>query len=290
VDVLHSDWDCTVELGAMNQPAVRLGLRMVKGLSQEGAQRLIAARTPLLPNPESRILNPESRILNPDSRILNPESRFPNPESRIPNPDPLPSFIQHANLNRRDLTSLAAANAFASIAGHRRNAAWLVAGIERMPPVLETADVSEQMPLLAAPTAGQDVVADYASVGLTLGPHPLALLRARLKRMRLITAQELKALPDGRFARTAGIVTCRQHPDTAKGTIFVTLEDETGFTNVVVWSHVSVQQRRELLQSRLMGVHGTVQKEGEVIHLVARRLFDHSALLGKLVTQSRDFH
>ena len=134
------------------------------------------------------------------------------------------------------------------------------------------------------------MVADYASLGLTLGRHPLALLRRRLRRMRLSTAADLHAFPNGRPGRTAGIVTCRQCPSTANGVVFVTLEDETGYVNVVVWRHLVERQRQELLGSNLLGVHGVVQREGEVVHLVAHRLIDHTSLLGGLATQSRDFH
>ena len=97
-------------------------------------------------------------------------------------------------------------------------------------------------------------------------------------------------MPHGRRARAAGIVTGRQRPDTASGVVFVTLEDETGCVNVVVWRDITERQRRELLGSRLMGVEGVLEREGEVVHLVARRLADHSELLGRLATASRDFH
>ena len=133
-------------------------------------------------------------------------------------------------------------------------------------------------------------MADYGSLGLTLGRHPLALLRSRLRRLRLIPASQLLTLPDGSPARTAGIVTGRQRPSTAKGVVFVTLEDETGYVNVVVWNHLVERQRRELLGSSLLGVEGVMQKEGAVVHLVARRLTDYTRLLGRLKTESRDFH
>ena len=118
----------------------------------------------------------------------------------------------------------------------------------------------------------------------------LALLRPRLARMRLATAAEIRALPHGRLARASGIVTTRQRPGTASGVVFITLEDETGCVNVVVWGRLFEQQRREALGARLMTVYGTVEREGEVVHLVASRIVDHSALLGRLDTQSRDFH
>jgi error-prone DNA polymerase len=156
--------------------------------------------------------------------------------------------------------------------------------------LLREAPVVESRPALPAPGEGEDVTADYRSLGFTLGRHPLALLRPRLRRMRLASAAELAALPDGRPGRAAGIVTCRQRPATASGVVFVTLEDETGFVNVVVWNRLVESQRRELLGSRLLAVYGVVQREGAVVHLVAHRLVDHSRLLGSLATSSRDFH
>jgi error-prone DNA polymerase len=199
-------------------------------------------------------------------------------------------LARRASLNRRDLANLAGSGTLATLAGHRRNAHWLVAGAISEPHLLRDAPVQESLPLLTAPNEGENIVADYYSLGLTLGRHPLALLRKRLQRMRLASAKELKEMPNGKPAKTAGIVTCRQRPGTAQGVIFVTLEDETGYTNVVVWNDLMERQRKELLGARLLGVEGYMQKEGDVIHLVARRLVDHSALLGKLVTESRDFH
>ena len=146
------------------------------------------------------------------------------------------------------------------------------------------------MPALAAPTEGQDIVADYASLGLTLGRHPLALLRKHLQKMKIVEAEKLRLCSHGSPLRAAGLVTCRQRPDTASGVIFVTLEDETGCVNVVVWRTLVERQRRELLGARLLAVLGVIERDGDVIHLVARRLFDHSALLGPLAAASRDFH
>jgi error-prone DNA polymerase len=208
--------------------------------------------------------------------------------------DDVKDLARRAALNRRDLANLAAGGALASLAGHRRNAHWLVAGAAFEPPqlrdLLRDAPVQESLPLLEVPTEAESILADYRSLGLTLGRHPLALLRKRLQRMRLASASELKEMPNGKPARTAGIVTCRQRPGTAQGVVFVTLEDETGYTNVVVWNDLVEKQRKELLGARLLGVEGYMQKEGGVVHLVARRLVDHSVLLGRLVTESRDFH
>ncbi|MGZ8203777.1 MAG: helix-hairpin-helix domain-containing protein, partial [Burkholderiales bacterium] len=199
-------------------------------------------------------------------------------------------LARRAALNRRDLANLASAGALRTLAGHRRHAHWLIAGASREEALLSAAPIHETLPLFDSPNEAEDIMADYRSLGLTLGRHPLALLRKRLQRMRLASAEELKAMPNGKAAKTAGIVTCRQRPGTAQGVIFVTLEDETGYTNVVVWNDLVERQRRELLGARLLGVEGYMQKESGVIHLVARRLVDHSRLLGRLATRSRDFH
>ena len=238
-DVNRSDWDCTLEDGAL-----RLGLRMVAGLPGISGKR-VAERRPY-------------------------------------------ASVAELDLNRKDLRCLAAAGALQSLAGHRRLAHWAAAGAQRSAPL----DVAspEQPPQLAPPSEGQDIVADYASLGLTLGRHPLALLRGHLKKLQIVEARELQLLQSGSRTRVAGLVTCRQRPDTASGVIFVTLEDETGCMNVVVWRRLIERQRGELLGARLLGVQGVVERDGEVVHLIARRLFDHSALLGPLAASSRDFH
>src|SRR5690606_30752389 len=126
--------------------------------------------------------------------------------------------------------------------------------------------------------------------GLTLGRHPLALLRPRLRSLNILTAAEIAAVAHQSSACAAGIVTCRQQPGTASGVVFVTLEDETGYVNVVVWNALVERQRKELLGSRLLAVHGVVARKDGVTHLVAGRLFDHSDLVGSLDVASRDFH
>jgi error-prone DNA polymerase len=237
----------------LEQPnVVRLGLRMVDDLSRAGGERLVAARA---------------------------QSAFRD----------VNDLARRAALDRRDLAALAAAGTLAGLAGHRHRARWAVAGVEPSLPLLEDAPIAEAAPILRPPTEGQDIVADYQSLGLTLRRHPLALLRARLGQRRLASSAQVRTLAHGQSVRTAGIVTGRQHPSTANGVIFVTLEDEFGQTNVIVWNSVSKRQRRELLHAQLLGVIGEVQREGEVLHVVAKQLEDHSALLGKLVTRSRDF-
>ena len=265
VDACRSVWDCTLEPGAEGHPALRLGLRLVKGLSGNGAQRLIEARR---------------------------EGEFAGVQD----------LARRVGLERRDLEALAAAGALASLSGHRHLAFWDVAGTERPLP-LETASgpalqrqvqagrtAEEPVPMLFAPSEGENIVADYAAVGLTLGRHPLALLRPSLHAAGLCDAADTARLGHGRWVRTAGIVLSRQRPSAAKGVTFLTLEDEAGQCNVIVWERVGEQYRRALLDARLLEVHGRLQHQEGVTHLVARRLIDRTALLGALLTRSRDFH
>ncbi|MDT3707838.1 MAG: error-prone DNA polymerase [Thiobacillus sp.] len=251
VDVLESEWDCTLEAGDGGQSALRLGLRQVKGFSLEGVTYLTVAR-----------------------------ARIP-----IASVDDL----ARCGIDPRDLKCLAAAGALARLSGHRRLAYWEVAGIERATPLV-MGRVEESQPELFPLTEGQDLVADYASLGLSLGRHPLALLRGCLQRERIVTATELGCLPHGRLARAAGLVLNRQRPGTASGVTFLTLEDETGHVNVVVWRDLAERQRRELLGARLLAVYGMLERHGEVAHLIAGHLRDLTPLLGNLVTHSRDFH
>ncbi|MFX1734400.1 error-prone DNA polymerase [Paraburkholderia sp. A1RI_3L] len=234
-------------------PAVRLGLRLVKGLPEEAAHRVMEARR---------------------------EAPFTDVDD----------LARRAALTRRELQALAAANALASIAGHRREAWWAVTAQHAVPKLLRDAPIAEAPLALPRATEGREIVADYSSLGLTLNRHPLALLRPGLAKQRFRTAAQLALCRHGTLVRACGIVTVRQRPGTASGTIFVSIEDETGAINVIVWPSVVETQRQALLSSSLLAVSGVVQREGEVVHLVAHRLEDHSRLLGRLATASRDFH
>jgi len=254
VDVTLSVWETTLEEVATPALAVRLGLNCIAGLGEAAGARIVAARA---------------------------QSAFCDASD----------LAERAALSRKELDALVAANALASLSGHRRQAAWAVAL-----PLLQTqGDLLAGVPLretaaqLVAPKEAENLVADYASLGLTLGRHPLLLLRPHLARQRFISAAELRNMATKQFARCAGFVTCRQRPGTASGVIFVTLEDETGMTNVIVHAPLAERQRRELLGAQLLGVFGIVQREGEVVHLIAKRLVDRTALMGQLSVSSRDF-
>jgi DNA-directed DNA polymerase III PolC len=253
IDVASSDWDCTLERRTDGRPALRLGLRLVKHLSSEGAARLLAARA---------------------LRAF----------------DTIADLAERGELDRRDLTALAAADALAGLAGHRHRAVWQVSGVERALPLLPAATVQgEGIPLLRAPREGQDIVADYGSTGLTLRRHPLSLLREKLQRRGVLPTRDLWEQPNGKWVRTAGLVITRQRPGSAGGVTFVTMEDETGYVNLIVWNRVALAQRAALLESRLLEVQGKLQREGDVQHVIAQRLTNLSALLGDLSVASRNF-
>jgi error-prone DNA polymerase len=234
-------------------PAVRLGFSLIKGFSEGAAKRVI-----------------EARAFAPFADV--------------------DDLARRAALTRRELEALAAANALASIAGHRREAWWAVTAQHAVPALLRDAPVAEAPLALPRASEGAEIVADYASLRLTLNRHPLELLRRGLAKQRFKTSAQLAKCRNGSLARVCGIVTVRQRPGTANGTIFVSLEDETGSINVIVREALVESQRKELLGSQLMAVAGVVQREGEVVHLVAQRLEDHSRLLGRLATESRNFH
>ena len=252
VDVGYSHWESSLETTTYLS-SLRLGLHMVKSLSHHGAERLLSAR------------------------------------AQRPFRD-VADLARRAQLDRGDLEALAAADALQSLAGHRHRARWACAAVKPDTPLLQDAPIRETAAWLRVPSEGENLIADYASTGLSLGRHPLALLRKKLDRLRLLTAAHIRGGEHGSMARTGGIVTNRQSPSSASGVIFVTLEDETGITQVIVWPDLAQRQRHILLQARLLAVEGEVQRDGEVLHVIARQLEDHSHLLGRLITQSRDFH
>ncbi len=276
VDVAHSDWDCTMEaessacvgseplggtgnVGHMRktQPAIRLGLRLVTGLHRTVAQRIMAERL---------------------------RGSFTSTQD----------LALRCALDTGDLKALASADALLSLSGHRRQQVWDASALRPAPALLRGVPIEEDVLALDPAPEGEEVTFDYAALGLTLRAHPLLLLREQLSRQRLLTAAQMSHFPSGRLVRACGIVTMRQRPQTAKGVVFITLEDETGSINVIVWKAVKERFRQEVYQSRLMAVYGVWQRDddsgGEVRHVIAKRLVDMTALLGDLATSSRDFH
>ena len=251
VDVMFSDVETSLE-DLPDAPAVRLGLHLIHGLRATSAQRIMDARR---------------------------KAPFDNAEE----------LARRAKLEQHEMKLLAAAGALTTLSGHRRQQVWDAAALHSTPELLHDAPVDEDFLELQEAPEGEDVLWDYASLGLTLRSHPMALLRKKLDKYKLKTSEELRQTPDGRTVRTAGIVTLRQQPDTAKGTIFVSLEDEHGATQVICWRGIKEKQREVLLGSKLLAVKGRWQKEGEVCNLIADRLADLTPMLGRLATASRDF-
>ena len=251
VDVMVSNVDCTLE-DLPHSPAVRLGLRLIAKLASETMDRIVAARR---------------------------ECVFDSAED----------LARRARVEHAEMKLLAAADALTSLSGHRRQQVWDAAALRSTPELLHDAPFEEAFLELQEAPEGEEILFDYASTGLTLRRHPMALLRDRLTERKLVTAAQLDDVPDGRIVHYCGIVTLRQQPETANGTVFISLEDETGVVQVICWKSLRDAQRKELLNSRLLAVHGRWQREGDVKNLIAGRLEDLSPLLGRLATESRDF-
>ncbi|RZL04164.1 MAG: error-prone DNA polymerase [Rubrivivax sp.] len=251
-DVMYSDVDCTLE-DKDHRPAVRLGLRLLSGLKTESAASIVATR--------------QAQVF-----------------------DSAEDLARRAGLDQHEMQILAGADALMSLSGHRRQQVWDASALRSTPLLLRDAPIDEEFLALPEAPEGEEIVFDYAATGLTLRRHPLALLRPLLAKQRLRTAEELQDCPDGRYVRCCGIVTLRQQPATANGVIFLSLEDETGVVQVICWKSIREAQRKELLESKLLAVYGKWQAEGEVRNLIAGKLLDLSHLLGRLTTESRDFH
>ena len=255
VDITISAWDCALEPTSTHDVlALRLGLRQVRGVGEELADRLVAARN---------------------------EGAFAH----------VADMTARARLSVGERACLADAGALRSLSEHRHRARWDSAGAELPLPVLAKTHVDEQRVTLRPPSLREDVMTDYATQGLSLALHPLALIRPELKRRRVTIARKANDIAmHGRSVRCAGLVTVRQHPGTAKGVTFVTLEDESGQVNVVVWQSLAEKQHRVLVESAVLCVDGTLETSEGVYHLIANRLHDFSALLPEFSFASRDFH
>jgi error-prone DNA polymerase len=198
-------------------------------------------------------------------------------------------LAHRAALNRRSIQALAVAGALGTLSSHRHDAAWQAMAIESLPPLLAGAAGRELCTALPAPTEAQEILADYRQLGFSTGRHPLALLRPWLRQRQIHSSQELRALRDGAAVHVSGLITHLQQPGTAAGVTFISLEDETGIANVIVWPQVFATQHQAALNASLLVVSGTLQHHDNVIHVVARRLHDRSRWLHSLPRRSRDF-
>ncbi len=255
IDVRFSAWDSTLETITSKpeaQSAIRLGFREIKGFQQAVAARIVTART---------------------------ERFFAD----------VHDLCYRAVLDARDRSLLADAAALRGLAGHRHRARWEISGVGQSGPLLHGPITAETAVSLPVPTTGETVVADYTSTGFSLGPHPLSLLRARLRAQRCRSSHEISALSQGTLVKFTGLVTLRQRPSTASGTTFLTLEDENGMINVIVWRSLAERQRRVLLEATLLQVDGHLETADGVQHLIAGKLTDRSPLLKEIHVSSRDF-
>jgi len=253
LDVLRSEWHCTLERGDDGRPEVRLGFCMIRGLAAQTAQRIVAARQ---------------------------QRSFRS----------IDELAHRAQLDRRTLDRLSHAGALRELARHRNEARWQAAGVDPLRGLLCGHAATEAPIDLPRPAEREEIVADYQVTGLTIGRHPLSFLRARLDRLGAATAAQLRHLADRSRVCVAGIVTHRQRPGTASGVIFATLEDETGTANLVFWPRTFEAYRRVILESRLMVVEGQLQSEQGVINVIVDDVQDRTAWLGTTPTRSRDFH
>lgn len=261
VDIRVSQWESTLEVASTSTGdlAIRLGLHMIKGLAESDGQRLLAARD-------------------------------------TPGCDSVERLAARAGVKRAVLSRLADAGALEGLAGDRHRARWVTAGVEASLPLFSEVDSEEASLALPAIEVGEAIKADYATLGTTLGPHPMSLLRqrCRVEGIRglggVVDSRRLAELPGDIGVAIAGLVVGRQRPGSAKGVTFLTLEDEFGMVNVVVWPRLAVRYRRVLLESRLLRVVGKLESEAGVRHVIARRLVDLTGLLEGLSTRSRDFH
>ena len=252
-----SRWDCTLEpTGDDGRFAVRLGLRMVKGLANANAAAIVSARA---------------------------DTPFAS----------IDDLWRRAGVPVAALVQIAEGDGFRpSLSMARREALWAIKALRDEPlPLFAAAtaheqqlvpEISEAAVSLRPMTAGSEVVEDYGHIGLSLRSHPVAFLRDDLRRRRIFTCQQAMDARDGRWLEAAGIVLVRQRPGSAKGVMFITLEDETGIANLVVWPQVFEKNRRIILSAGMFAVRGRIQREGEVVHLVAQRLTDLSADLASV--------
>ena len=261
VDVNFSDWDATLESGGRDGgPAVRLGLRQVDGLRRDEAERIEAARK------------------TTDTGRLAFES--------------VDQLMRLTGISRRTLERLAAADAFRSVARDRRAALWDVRGlpVQGGLPLFEWANESEAGPeeavVLPEMALSEHVVNDYQTLRLSLKAHPVSFLRDDLRAQRILACADIRGLGNGRQVKVAGVVLVRQRPGSAKGVVFMTIEDETGVANAVVWPKVLERYRKVIMTARLIEIRGTIQRHEDIIHVVVTHLEDRNAWLASLTADA----
>ncbi len=252
VDVQRSRWDCHLERGTNGAAAIRLGLRLVTGFNEAAGLRV-----------------EQIRGLRPYESV--------------------DDLARRAQLSKRELDVLAAADALLPLTGHRFQARWQTRGFEKLGGVLEQAPVPDDPAVLDAPREGEEILADYQSTGLTLRRHPVALLRERLQHSRVTANGDLREVEDGRRVRVAGVVMFRQRPGSAQGVMFMTLEDDTGIVNLIIRPKLIEEYREAVVGGQFLIAQGLLQRQHEVTHVIAEKFHDRSHWVGELPYLSRDF-
>ena len=252
VSINHSHWDCTLEPARGRYRAVRLGFRQVRGLANLHGAAIVAARGP---------------------------APFASVEE----------VWRRARVPRAAIERLAEADAFSCIAQDRRQGLWKVKGLGEAPlPLFAAADEREgkfsaeglEAPVALQPmTEGREVVEDYRSLQLSLRAHPLSFLRSQLDAMNIVRCTDLRSIRDGRNVEVAGVILVRQRPGSAKGVLFVTIEDEAGVAQGILWPSKFEIYRRQVMSASMIAMRGKLQKEGEVIHIICDRIIDHDEML-----------
>jgi DNA polymerase III alpha subunit len=253
VDISASEHQCTLERDSQGHQAIRLGMRLVKGLQVEEAQRIVAAR--------------EERAFVSMAEV-----------------------VQRAALSPRATRALAMCGAFRILTQHRNLAFWEALAVERARLPLAAEATGEKLPALPAPSEWEEILRDYYQLGLSTGRHPLALLRPRLRSLGVVRRRDLETFASGSRVSVSGLVTHLQHPQTAKGVVFASLEDETGINNIIFWPAVFAAERHNIIGTTLLVVSGELQNEKGVIHVVAQSVADYSHWAQQLPRKSRDFH
>jgi error-prone DNA polymerase len=262
--VQSSDWDCTLEAAGDGSLALRIGMRQVRSLRADEGARIVAARTP--------------------------PADAAGRAAWAGAPTSIAGLAQRAALGTATLQRLAEAGALAALSEHRHAASWDALAAEPPPGPLPLTSAAEAAAPIRAPSEAEQIMADYRQLALSTTRHPLALLRPQLRAARIHTGLELRGLGDGSRVRACGLITHLQRPGTAAGVVFLSLEDETGIVNVILWPQVYEAHRDVALGASLLVVSGTLQNREGVVHVVAQRLHDRSRWLGGLARRSRDFH
>ena len=254
VDIRYSEWESTLATNN-GAPAIRLGFQRIKGFRQTTALRIIQAR--------------QKKLITS-----------------------IQDITTRGRLDRSDLSKLTEGGAFKQISGNRYQTHWHAQGVVPNSLLIDNISVKEApFKINRIPSEADDLITDYKSLGLTLGRHPMALLREQGEPFtKCYKAHDLEIIKHGDMVKISGIVTSRQRPSSASGVIFLTLEDETNNINVIIWKHILERFRTAILQGQLLLIQGTLEREASVIHIIAKHVTNLSHHLENISLQSRDFH